>query len=143
MGLFALTFAAMFAGAALYISFAEHPARLTLDDRALLRQWKPSYKRGYVMQASLAVLSGIAAIVAFTRDPRPVWIVGALLILTNWPYTMFRILPLNKQLMALPESAADARSTEMLCKWGRLHARRTGLGLGATAAFLWALWAFR
>src|SRR5919112_6028850 len=131
MGLFALTLAGMFAGAAVYISYAEHPARLTLDDRALLRQWKPSYKRGYVMQASLAVSSGIAAILAFARDSHPVWIVGAVLILANWPYTMFGILPLNNQLMALSENAADARSTEMLRKWGRLHAVRTGLGLGA------------
>ena len=139
MGLLALTFAAMFAGAAVYISYAEHPARLTLDDRALLRQWKPSYKRGYVMQASLAALSGIAAILEFARDSHPVWIVGAVLILANWPYTMFGILPLNTQLMAWSENAA---TTEMLRKWGPLHAVRTGLGLGATAVFLWALSAF-
>ena len=143
MGLFALTLAGMFAGAALYISYVEHPARLTLDDRALLRQFKPSYKRGYVMQASLAVLSGMAAILSFARDRHPAWIVGAVLILANWPYTMFRMLPLNNQLMAVPENAADAHSTEMLWRWGRLHAVRTGLGLGATAMFLWALWSFR
>ena len=139
MGLLALAFAAMFAGAALYITYAEHPARLLLDDRSLLRQWKPSYKRGYVMQASLAVLSGTAAIVAHARDPQPAWIGGAALILANWPFTAFGILPLNNRLMALPEHAADARSTEMLRRWGRLHAVRTCLGLAAMTIFLWAL----
>jgi len=43
---FVATFAAIsFAGAALYIEVAEHPARMALETRSAVLQWAPSYKR--------------------------------------------------------------------------------------------------
>jgi hypothetical protein len=61
-GLVALMLAAIFTGAALYVSFVEQPARMLLETKAALAQWQPSYKRGAVMQAGLAVIAFLAGV---------------------------------------------------------------------------------
>ncbi len=139
IGLLALVTATLFAGAAFYITVAEQPARLLLDDRALLTQWKPSYKRGFAMQASLAVVSAALGFWTAwqTQDWR--WAAGAALILANWPYTLLGIMPTNHRLGAIPNEQADANSRALIVKWGGLHAVRTALGCAAVGAYLWAL----
>lgn len=138
-GQLAFVLAAAFAGAAFYINVAEHPARLALDNKNLLKQWKPSYDAGYTMQASLAAASAVLGLLAawLTWDWR--WIVGAALISANWLFTLIGIMPTNNKLKAIAEIDAGPASRAMLVSWGRLHAVRTVLGTIATLAYLWAM----
>src|SRR5262245_53261418 len=138
-GLVALATASAFAGAACYINLAEQPARLGLDDRSLLSQWKPSYARGLPMQAGLAVVSGVLGLIAAWQTGEWRWTVGAVLILANWPYTLLVIMPVNKKLEATAPATAGASSRALVETWGRLHAVRTGLGITSALAYLWAL----
>ena len=137
-GILALAVAAAFAGAAFYVNFAEQPARLALDDRAMLAQWKPSYDRGKLMQASLALIGFLLGALAWWQTSDGRWLAGAVVLVAAWPYTLLVIMPVNRTLEATRPEAATAATRLMIERWGFLHAGRTALGLAAMAIFLWA-----
>src|SRR5215475_12994101 len=135
-GQLALILAAVFTGAAIYINIAEQPARLQLDDRSLLAEWKVAYKLGYIMQASLVIVGGLLGLAAYLSSFDWRWLLGAVVLLANWPYTIFVIMPTNKRLMDTPAEAATAETRRMIRWWGVLHVGRSALGLVATLIFL-------
>ena len=138
VGILALVVASVFAGAAFYVSFAEHPARSMLEDGPQLQQWKPAYERGALMQASLAVIGFLLGIAAWWQTRDELWLAGAVALVANWPYTMLIIMPVNNALKAISLDDAGVESRTLLQRWGRLHARRTMLGVISTLLFLWA-----
>lgn len=60
----ALIVAALFRGRRSTSTLPNNSPRLRLDDRALLTEWKPAYKREFAMQDSLVVIGGLAGLSA-------------------------------------------------------------------------------
>ncbi len=90
------------------------------------------------MQGSLAVAAGLLGLAAFYASADWRWLIGAALILANWPFTYAFIMSTNTQLLATSLEKADRSSRALVEKWGRLHAVRSAFGLAATLAYLWA-----
>jgi anthrone oxygenase-like protein len=69
------------------------------------------------MQASLAIMGGLLGLVAFlsTLDWR--WLLEAVVLLANWPYTIFVIMPTNRRLMDTPLEAATSDTRRTLERW--------------------------
>jgi anthrone oxygenase-like protein len=137
-GILALTAAAIFTGAAVYVNVAEQPARLRLDDRALLAEWKPSYRRGAMMQASIALIGCVLGSIAWWQTSQAGFLIGAVTMLAPWPWTLLGIKPTNDALLATAPDQAGPQTRALIVKWGTLHAVRTALGAVATLAFLWS-----
>jgi len=137
-GQLAIIVAALFTGAALYVSVVHQSTRLTLGHQAMLADWKPAYARGFAMQAPLAAIGFLLGLFAFWQTASWLWFIGALLMMANWPYTMLVIMPTNRRLEQTPVQEAGDATRALVEKWGRLHDMRTLLGLAATVSFFCA-----
>ena len=135
----ALVCAALFTGAAGYITLVEHPARLQLDDAPLLAQWQPSYDKALPIQSGLAMAGGVAGIAAWYLSGDWRWIAGSVVLLANWPFTLLAIMPTNNRLKAIRPDQAGPKSRALLVSWGQLHKVRSVLGLASTLLFAWPL----
>jgi hypothetical protein len=139
LGLFAFAAACAFAGAALYISVVEQPARLTLNARAMVREWTPSNRRGFIMLSMLAIASSILAYTDYARTGDVRWIIGGTIMLATWAYAYFAIVPVNIWLFALEQGGSALTLRELMRDWGLLEWGHTAIGLWASGVFAWAL----
>jgi hypothetical protein len=129
----------IFAGAALYINFVEQPARFSCGIAIAVTEWRPSYKRGTIMQASLAIAGSILALTSWWVGKQGAWLVGAAFLFAVVPFTLIVILPTNKELESETLDVSSARAEQLLRRWNALHAVRSGLSLVAFLVFLYAL----
>jgi len=136
MQFLALLSCGLFAGAAVYINLVEHPARMECGAAIAVKEFAPSYRRAAIMQASLALLGLICAVVAWLAGANLYWLIGGILLGLVIPFTLVIIFPTNKQLLdpALDTNSDQAR--QLLLQWGRLHAVRSGLSVTALVLFL-------
>jgi hypothetical protein len=127
--------AGLFAGAALYVSLVEHPARASLGSRAAVHEFGPSYRRGALMQAPLSLLGAAAGIGCWATGASAAWLVGALALGALVPFTLLVIMPTNKRLLDPRLDAGSAAAAALLRRWARLHAVRTVVSLAVFAGF--------
>ncbi len=129
----------LFAGAAIYITLVEHPARLECGTELAATEFGPSYRRATLMQASLAAVGLAAALVAWIQGRGPLALVGGLLLGSVIPFTLMVILPTNKRLLDPVLDRRSAEAAALLERWGRLHAVRSVLSGLAFGLLAWHL----
>jgi uncharacterized membrane protein len=129
--------AGLFAGAAIYITFVEHPARLECGTELAATEFGPSYRRATLMQASLAAAGLLAALVGWAQGRGVEVLIGGLLLGMVIPFTLVVILPTNKRLLDPGLERGSAEAAALLARWGRLHAVRS---LTSALAFMVLLW---
>jgi Anthrone oxygenase len=138
IGSLALAAAGGLVGAAVYVNYVEQPARLALDDEALVKEWEPSDHRGFVVLAALALLSAFFGFIAYRELDDVRWVLGALVVLASWPYTYVAIVPLNNRILALIEGGALHEARGVIKLWGLLELGQIGIGLAAVLIYVWA-----
>lgn len=131
----ALLSCSLFAGAAIYINIAEHPARLECGTELAATVFGPSYHRAAAMQASLALISTITGLAVAITAGSYLWYFGSALIFSVVPFTFIAIMPTNKQLLESERDLASDDTLKLLRKWGRLHAVRSGLSIVSAILF--------
>jgi uncharacterized membrane protein len=136
--LIAVLACSLFAGAAVYITAVEHPARLSCGTEIAVTQWAPSYQRATLMQAPLAIIAALFGIIRGVQGGEVVWLWAAAIILAVVPFTLIVIRPTNNRLLAPGRDPASAETRQLLEAWGRLHIVRTVLSIVASILFIWA-----
>jgi hypothetical protein len=130
--------AGLFAGAAIYISIVEHPARIEAGTAVAVAEFGPSYRRAATMQASLALLGSLTGVVSWLEGAGLLSLAAAIALFSVVPFTLVVIYPTNKQLLSRELDPSGSEAQRLLVRWGRLHWVRSVLGLLAFILLLQA-----
>jgi len=129
--------AAFFAGAALYISIVEHPARMKVGVAVALAEFRPSYQRAAPVQASAAAICFLSAVLVSFLTSEWAWALGGVLVGAAIPFTLVAIMPVNHQLLDTAAALPEDRAASLLARWGRLHWVRSIFGTAGLIVLLW------
>jgi hypothetical protein len=128
---------ALFAGAAVYITFVEHPARMQCGVEIAAAEFAPSYRRATIMQATCAAMGLLSSLAAWLAGASFWWLVAGVLLGAVIPFTLIVILPTNKRLLSTELDRRSAKAERLLARWGRLHAVRSVLSGLALLLFVY------
>jgi uncharacterized membrane protein len=126
----------LFAGAALYVSLVEHPARLSCGTELAVVEFGPSYKRATVMQVALALVAAVAGVVWGLLSGGAICFVGAAAIFASIPFTLVFMLPVNNRILDPARDRTSPETRALLERWGRMHAVRTIVSFAASLLFI-------
>ena len=127
----------LFTGAAVYLSFVEHPARMECGVEIAATEFAPSYRRATIMQATLAAICLLCSIAAWFAGATFWWLIAGVSQGFVIPFTLIVILPTNKQLLSPALNKRTPEAQQLLKRWGRLHAVRSVLSGLALLLFLY------
>ena len=130
---------ALFTGAAVYITFVEHPARIQCGVERAVTEFAPSYRRATVMQATCAAVGLLSSVAAWLAGASFWWLVAGVLLGSVIPFTLVVVLPTNKRLLDPTLDKRSAEAERLLSRWGRLHAVRSVLSGLALLLYLYLL----
>src|SRR2546428_13351191 len=89
--------AGLFAGAAVYVTAVEHPARVECGHVLAIKEFGPSYRRAAVMQGALAVVGLLASVVAWDQGAGVGWLAGGPLLGALGPLSLGGLKPTNRR----------------------------------------------
>jgi hypothetical protein len=127
---------ALFAGAALYVTLVEHPARRACGPMMAVAEFRRSYPRGAALQAPLAVVGALGAAGVGLAGGSVTWLVAGVLVGLAVPFTLVVIMPTNQRLLDQTMEPDTPEAERLLRRWGLLHLVRTLLGLVALGLML-------
>src|SRR5438552_8270834 len=116
--------AGLFTGAAIYITFVEHPARVSCGSVLAVTEFGPSYKRAAVMQALLAVIGAGAGIARWGAGGGLGWLVSSVVLGAGRAVHAGGHSPDEQSSTRRLAGQGVARGEALLARWGRLHAVR-------------------
>src|SRR5207245_8430855 len=114
LSLLATVCAGLFSGAAIYVNLVEHPARLRCGTELAVKEFGPSYRRGTMMQASLALAGCALGVAAWAHSGDRTVLIAAVLLGAVVPFTLIVLLPTNKQLLNPGLDSQSASESEPL-----------------------------
>ena len=138
VSLAAVSTSGVFAGVVIRMTVVEHPARLACGTEIALRVWRASHHRATAMGVTLVVAAVASGSERWLQSGALPWALGAAVLISVFPMTVWAILPVEKQLLDPSRDPASADTRLLLDTWGRRHAWRTILALASAILYAWA-----